>query len=48
MAKELGRDQGWVDGQVAAFTALTGGYRMNDCKQDTRKAATADDADMRR
>jgi glycerol-3-phosphate dehydrogenase len=39
MAKEQARDQGWVDGQVAAFTALTGGYRMNDCKQDTRKCS---------
>jgi glycerol-3-phosphate dehydrogenase len=26
MAEELGRDAAWVDGEVAAFTALAAGY----------------------
>lgn len=29
MAKELGKDEGWIAEQLAAFDALTAGYRMN-------------------
>ncbi|MFB0974016.1 MAG: glycerol-3-phosphate dehydrogenase C-terminal domain-containing protein, partial [Bacteroidales bacterium] len=30
MAKELGRDQAWIDAQVADFTAISNNYFLKD------------------